>query len=191
MVKEVKFITIKLNVNNKSLCDFFNDYFSLLGSIKDSYIIYALHGNMIYREYNLKNLIDMIKLDFNENIEIFESNVFNDSNDFEKLFKLNAKYNISQYMNVSKLAITMFNKAQKQEIEELKKIITKALIIDSDLMNIAKSMFKNNLNVSKTAKDVYMHRNTVINKLDVIKMRTGLNIQNFEDAFILYSFINF
>ena len=50
-------------------------------------------------------------------------------------------------------------------------------------------MFVNNLNVCKTANYVYMHRNTINNKLAVIKEETGLDIQNFQDAVLLYVLI--
>lgn len=50
-------------------------------------------------------------------------------------------------------------------------------------------MYKNDLNVSKTASAVYMHRNTVINKLDVIKKTSGLDIQRFYDAIAMYNLI--
>jgi carbohydrate diacid regulator len=51
---------------------------------------------------------------------------------------------------------------------------------------LIQAMFKNNLNVTQTASDVYMHRNTVIKKLDFIKKETGLNLQKFQDANIMY-----
>ena len=48
------------------------------------------------------------------------------------------------------------------------------------------AMFNNNLNVTQTAKAVYMHRNTIINKLEFIRLETGLNLQNFKAATCLY-----
>ena len=47
-------------------------------------------------------------------------------------------------------------------------------------------MFVNDLNVCKTANYVYMHRNTINNKLITIKEETGLDIQKFQDAVMLY-----
>jgi len=52
-------------------------------------------------------------------------------------------------------------------------------------------MFDNNLNVTKTASEVYMHRNTINNKLDYIKKETGMNIQEFKDAVSMYWLIKF
>ncbi|MDD3106793.1 MAG: helix-turn-helix domain-containing protein [Bacilli bacterium] len=51
-------------------------------------------------------------------------------------------------------------------------------------------MFEHDLNVSKAAQSVYMHRNTVINKLEFITSETGLNIQNFKHASCMYWLLN-
>ena len=50
-------------------------------------------------------------------------------------------------------------------------------------------MFENNLNVLKTSKMIYMHRNTLNNKLEMIKKESGLNIQIFQDAVAMYLLI--
>lgn len=61
---------------------------------------------------------------------------------------------------------------------------------DDSLMMVIKSMFNNDLNVSKTSKDIFMHRNTVINKLEIIKNNTGLNIQKFNHAVAMNILLN-
>ena len=50
-------------------------------------------------------------------------------------------------------------------------------------------MFENDLNISTTAKNTYMHRNTVNYKLEQIKDETGLDIRRFKDAVIMYEFL--
>ena len=71
----------------------------------------------------------------------------------------------------------------------LKPIILNKIYNDNKLYEIINGMFVNNLNVCKTANYVYMHRNTINNKLAVIKEETGLDIQNFQDAVLLYVLI--
>ena len=51
-------------------------------------------------------------------------------------------------------------------------------------------MFENNLNVTKTSKQLYMHRNTLNYKLDYIYNITNLNLQVFNDAIAMYILIN-
>ncbi|MBE7088695.1 MAG: PucR family transcriptional regulator [Clostridiales bacterium] len=53
---------------------------------------------------------------------------------------------------------------------------------DSEMMDTAESFFQNNLNVSQTAQALYMHRNTLMYRLNKIKKLTGLDIKNFDMA---------
>lgn len=42
--------------------------------------------------------------------------------------------------------------------------------------------FQNNLNIAETSRQLHMHRNTLIYRLDQIQKRTGLDLRLFEDA---------
>lgn len=60
---------------------------------------------------------------------------------------------------------------------------------DADMMAALDCLFDNNLNVSETARKMYMHRNTLIYRLNKFRELTGLNACAFSDAvtFILIS----
>lgn len=53
---------------------------------------------------------------------------------------------------------------------------------DADTMQAAYKFFENDLNISRTARELYVHRNTLSYRLEKIQMQTGLDIRNFEDA---------
>ncbi len=57
-----------------------------------------------------------------------------------------------------------------------------SILSDRDLMNTAEEFLQNSLNVSETSRNLFMHRNTLMYRLDKIEKTTGLNIRNFEDA---------
>lgn len=42
--------------------------------------------------------------------------------------------------------------------------------------------FQNNLNIAETSRQLHMHRNTLIYRLEQIEKRTGLDLRRFEDA---------
>ena len=42
--------------------------------------------------------------------------------------------------------------------------------------------FENSLNVSETARQLYIHRNTLVYRLDKVHKATGLDLRVFEDA---------
>ena len=53
---------------------------------------------------------------------------------------------------------------------------------DNEVINTIEEFFKNNLNLSDTSKKLYVHRNTLIYRLDKIAKETGLDIRKFNDA---------
>jgi hypothetical protein len=71
-------------------------------------------------------------------------------------------------------------------LKDLKPAILNRISDDSQIEKLILTLFENNLNVTRTAKAVYMHRNTINNKLEYIRQETGLNMQNFTDAACMY-----
>ena len=59
---------------------------------------------------------------------------------------------------------------------------SKEILTDDDMMSTAEEFLNNDLNISETARLLYMHRNTLMYRLDKIERSMGLNIRKFEDA---------
>ena len=53
---------------------------------------------------------------------------------------------------------------------------------DDETLTTINSFFENNLNVSETARQLFVHRNTLVYRLEKLQKSTGLDIRNFEDA---------
>jgi carbohydrate diacid regulator len=51
-----------------------------------------------------------------------------------------------------------------------------------EMVLTADEFLENNLNVSETARGLFLHRNTLIYRLDKIENATGLDIRKFSDA---------
>ena len=51
-----------------------------------------------------------------------------------------------------------------------------------ELMRTVDCFFENGMNVSETARRLYMHRNTLIYRLNKIQKTTGMDLRNFEMA---------
>lgn len=58
----------------------------------------------------------------------------------------------------------------------------KKVFADADLMRTAERFISYNLNVSAAARSLYMHRNTMMYRIDKIKRATGLDIRSFDEA---------
>ena len=52
----------------------------------------------------------------------------------------------------------------------------------SETIVTIKKFFENSLNVSETSRQLFIHRNTLVYRLDKIQKNTGLDIRVFEDA---------
>lgn len=61
----------------------------------------------------------------------------------------------------------------------------RTLLQDDELMTAAEEFIKHSLNISETSRSMYVHRNTLIYRLDKIEKLTGLNIRDFNDAMTL------
>ncbi|MDE6398660.1 MAG: helix-turn-helix domain-containing protein [Clostridiales bacterium] len=56
------------------------------------------------------------------------------------------------------------------------------ILDDPELMLTAEEFLKNSLNISETSRSMFMHRNTLIYRIDKIEKATGLNLRHFNDA---------
>ncbi len=53
---------------------------------------------------------------------------------------------------------------------------------DEETLLTVKKFFENSLNVSQTSRELYIHRNTLVYRLDKLNNMTGLDLREFEDA---------
>jgi carbohydrate diacid regulator len=81
-------------------------------------------------------------------------------------------------------SLHQLNKDMNYNIEEV--------VCDSELVMTALRFFENNLNISETSKKLFIHRNTLIYRLNKILKISGYDLRNFEDAinFKIAMFIN-
>lgn len=54
--------------------------------------------------------------------------------------------------------------------------------LDEEMMTVIDRFLQNNLNIAETARQLHMHRNTLIYRLEQVEKQTGLDLRHFEDA---------
>ena len=54
--------------------------------------------------------------------------------------------------------------------------------LDEEILQTIDKFFENNLNVSETARQLFIHRNTLVYRIEKLQKATGLDIRVFEDA---------
>ena len=56
--------------------------------------------------------------------------------------------------------------------------------LDQETLLTIQKFFENNLNVSETSRKLFVHRNTLVYRLEKIKKLTGLDLREFDDAIV-------
>ncbi len=69
-----------------------------------------------------------------------------------------------------------------QYFSEITDAHCKEVFDDEEMLGTAEAFLQSSLNVSETSRTLYMHRNTLLYRLDKIEKATGLNIRQFSDA---------
>ncbi len=54
--------------------------------------------------------------------------------------------------------------------------------IDEEILTTVNKFFENNLNVSETSRQLFVHRNTLVYRLEKLQKATGLDVRTFDDA---------
>ncbi|AZT90803.1 CdaR family transcriptional regulator [Caldicellulosiruptor changbaiensis] len=94
------------------------------------------------------------------------------------------KYIVSYHkLGLGRLIYQMPTKLCEMFLEEVFKDV-KLSDFDPELIQTVEMFFECNLNVSETARQLYIHRNTLVYRLDKIERMIGLDLRKFEDAII-------
>jgi len=122
---------------------------------------------------NFKNGLDGLRESFKESRTALQ---------FGK--KIWGRNKIFHYDNFGVVA-PLFRGANKENIEFSIDIINR-LKSQEGLVKTIEAYFENNLSISKTAKELSIHRNTLLYRLERIEEATDLDPKIFEDSFQLY-----
>lgn len=93
------------------------------------------------------------------------------------------------YTDVAGVLLSNNSEIIKEYITIIEECLLKPILKDSITKDIILTYFKNDLNVSKTAKDLYINRNSLLNKFEYIYKETGFNLQKFNHACAIYLLI--
>ncbi len=161
LVKELK------DKHEKEEIDTFaNDLYTALLEEGKSNVSIAI-GSIIY---DLKNISSSFK-EAKMALEI--GKIFNENKEIVKY----------EQLGIGRLIYQLPINLCKMFMEEVLHGIPMTAFDDETLATVAK-FFENNLNVSETSRQLYIHRNTLVYRLDKLQKMTGLDLRNFDDAII-------
>lgn len=184
----MKYIIFFLKKQNLKQTDILIDFLKgLLGNITLTKTNETLVVNYDYNEeIDFDEISKMIINDFYLDITLLEV----ETNNVEYLDLLIDMYNKLENKSISYLNVKLLmRKASKCNNEIIKKEILKEYYNDSEMLNIIKIFLENDLNTTASANILYLHRNTLINKIDRFISITNYDIRKFKEAYIIYQLI--
>ncbi len=187
-----KFVTIFFkdeidNANINMLTDFFKGLVgvNLVSDISDNIISYVFDS-----EYSVEfnDIILNINTDFYLSAKLYESKDFVDESLLQvylsMIKKIKVNYIEENYFTDDELVIKNLG-----DLELIKKNVLKKYYNDSEMLGVIKAYLDSNMNVSQAANRIFMHRNTVMNKIEKFIEVTGYDIKKFKKAFMIYHLI--
>lgn len=80
---------------------------------------------------------------------------------------------------------------KQEELVIITKNYLHSILDDEEMLKTLKAYLENNMNLSHTAKKLYVHRNSVQYRIDKFIESTGIDIKNFPEAVTVYLLLNF
>ena len=171
------------------LIDFFSDLMHIdhYEEKKHRLIIYY----QSHEKLNLKAMIYAMIAETYQDLRLYQSHTFDDQEALnahviymEKQLDLIA---FNTYTYIDDHIFLKHHLTHKLPIDH-KKILRK-YSNRSDIHHTIKTFLECNQNINQAAKELYIHRNTLLQRLDKFHQATGFDVKRFLDAFIIYQIL--
>ena len=163
---------------------------------KNIIIVKEVDANDSYAELGriAQNIYDILKNEGEEDILIAYCTVVNDIKEVSKSYKeAKLALDVGKIFFSDRRVIAYSTLGIGRLIYQLPIPLCKMFIreifegkspddFDEETLTTINKFFENNLNVSETSRQLYIHRNTLVYRLDKLQKSTGLDLRVFEDA---------
>jgi len=102
-----------------------------------------------------------------------------------RLFHIEEYVHLPWKLHLERLLYTMDDREKRKFLEQLMKN-AEHTTLDSEMLTTLQAFFQNDCNISETSKALYIHRNTLLYRLDKFKQATGMDVRNFHDAVLVH-----
>jgi len=139
-------------------------------------------------------LVDMLNTEAMSDVRVSFGNIADEIRKVSNSYKeaklamsigkiFNAEQNVTSYsaLGIGRLIYQLPLPMCKMFIDEIFKGQTPEQF-DEETLSTINQFFSNNLNVSETSRKLYIHRNTLVYRLDKLQKNTGLDLRVFDDA---------
>jgi carbohydrate diacid regulator len=172
-----------------------NDFVTAVDE-KNIIIVKEIKPNETYEDiYKIsKNLLDMLSTEVMAELHVAYGTIVNDIKEVSKSYKeARMALDVGKIFFSEKKVIAYNNLGIGRLIYQLPMPLCKMFIkeifegkspedMDEEMLTTINKFFENSLNVSETSRQLYIHRNTLVYRLDKLQKSTGLDLRVFEDA---------
>lgn len=137
-----------------------------------------------------RNLVEEMLLECNI---VYEGSIGKEEEIFEAYLKCKEALKLKESFDLIIRLLRPDDLLEYRALESISPIIKKELIskvytdefnkiLNQEITNTIEVYFSNNLNLTDTANKLYIHRNTLLYRLEKINKATGFDLKNFEDC---------
>lgn len=95
------------------------------------------------------------------------------------------------YNHYEMLPFMLLNGVEQEDLNNITQLYLKYILDNGDMLKTIQTFFKSNMNISNTAKKLYVHRNSVQYRIDKLIENTGIDIKNFPEAVAVYLLLHY
>ena len=141
-----------------------------------------------------KTLVDMLNVEAMSQVRVSYGNIIHEIKDVSRSYKeAKMALEVGKIFYADKIIVPYNNLGIGRLIYQLpiplcqmfmKEVFGEQLpdTFDEETLTTINKFFENNLNVSETSRQLYVHRNTLVYRLEKLQKSTGLDIRVFDDA---------
>lgn len=164
---------------------------------KNLILIKSLQENEGYPELKetADMIVDMVNAEAMVNVKVSCGTIVSELRDVSKSFKeakvalevgkiFYAERNVTSYhaLGIGRLIYQLPENLCRIFIQEIFGSEEIPDDIDEEILSTVQKFFENNLNISETARQLFVHRNTLVYRIEKVQKATGLDMRVFEDA---------
>ncbi len=166
---------------------------------KNIIVVKVLEENEGYEELEVtaRMLVDTLNADAMTNVRVAYGTIVNEIKGLSKSYKeANMALDVGKIFYVEKKIISYITLGIGRLIYQLPVNLCQMYVdeifgenipdeIDEEILSTVNKFFDNNLNVSETSRQLFIHRNTLIYRIEKLQKATGLDVRVFDDALTL------
>ncbi|USB33436.1 helix-turn-helix domain-containing protein [Paenibacillus sp. YPG26] len=102
-----------------------------------------------------------------------------------RLFHFTEHIHLPWSLHLERLVYSIPDEQRRRFLEQTVPHTSSTVFADNETLSTLETFFQLDCNVSETAKRLYIHRNTLLYRMDKIKQETGLDVRSFRDAVLM------